>query len=353
MKDNTTKNRTLLVVGSSIAVLFASRYAYKMYLHFYRKKYLDHLNFMNKILRAINEKNQPDNHSIIHLKITRSQDITIENRDKQQHSLLICQSAKLEEKQKMPKLNKNNCFLPPFEPGIYLADLGKTHRLLMNKYMLVDRHVLVITKIFEAQFIELSEADLGYSYAIASILDGFVFYNSGKRAGASQKHKHLQVVPYSSLNYFYLNKVKETVQASDKHTIKDVNGISFLEFPYYDKYKYVLMKFKPIDKNTQDIEEYAVELKKVYKKGIQELNNEKANQSYNLMYGMDWMLIVPRKSEKFLNRISLNAFGCLGSVLVKSDEEFKLCIDKTPEDILDEILVSKNDTNEYYSCLDY
>ena len=30
-------------------------------------------------------------------------------------------------------------------------------------------------------------------------LDGFIFYNSGPLAGASQSHKHIQVVPMSSL----------------------------------------------------------------------------------------------------------------------------------------------------------
>ena len=30
-------------------------------------------------------------------------------------------------------------------------------------------------------------------------VDGFIYYNSGDIAGASQSHKHLQVLPMSSL----------------------------------------------------------------------------------------------------------------------------------------------------------
>ena len=58
--------------------------------------------------------------------------------------------------------------------------------------MLSEKHLLVITKDYEPQWFEISEGDLITSYFVLSTLKGFAFYNSDKRAGASQRHKHLQ-----------------------------------------------------------------------------------------------------------------------------------------------------------------
>ncbi len=41
--------------------------------------------------------------------------------------------------------------------------------------------------------------DFEASLITMKALDGFIFYNSGPISGASQSHKHLQVVPVSSL----------------------------------------------------------------------------------------------------------------------------------------------------------
>lgn len=58
--------------------------------------------------------------------------------------------------------------------------------------MLSRNHLLIITKDYEPQWFELSAGDLMTSYLALSTLKGFAFYNSDKRAGASQRHKHLQ-----------------------------------------------------------------------------------------------------------------------------------------------------------------
>jgi ATP adenylyltransferase len=44
-----------------------------------------------------------------------------------------------------------NPFLPPFEEGLYIADVLDKHRLLYNKFSVCDEHVLVTTKDFEEQ----------------------------------------------------------------------------------------------------------------------------------------------------------------------------------------------------------
>ena len=100
------------------------------------------------------------------------------------------------------QFRKSDVFLEPFEPGICIDDnLTKTHRLLFNKYPSRKRHVLVVTKEKEGQGELLNWRDFEAALITMKALDGFVFYNSCKEAGASQPHKHLQVIPVQSLPY--------------------------------------------------------------------------------------------------------------------------------------------------------
>jgi sulfate adenylyltransferase (ADP) / ATP adenylyltransferase len=95
---------------------------------------------------------------------------------------------------------KSDKFLEPFEDGICIEDnLSKTHRLIFNKYPSRKHHVLVITKEREQQGDLLNARDFEASIKAMKALDGFLFYNSDAVAGASERHKHLQVIPVSSL----------------------------------------------------------------------------------------------------------------------------------------------------------
>lgn len=90
-----------------------------------------------------------------------------------------------------------NPFLPP-EPELTVAALGDAHLVVLNKFPVIDRHLLIVTRDFEDQRSPLSKADFD---ALATIVDahgGLGFYNGGRIAGASQAHKHLQWVPESA-----------------------------------------------------------------------------------------------------------------------------------------------------------
>lgn len=59
--------------------------------------------------------------------------------------------------------------------------------------------MLVITKEKEKQGDLLNKRDFEATLLPMKTLEGFAFYNSGSRAGASQGHKHIQVLPFKSL----------------------------------------------------------------------------------------------------------------------------------------------------------
>lgn len=87
-----------------------------------------------------------------------------------------------------------NPFLPP-EPALTVAELGDDHLVVLNKFPVIDRHLLLVTRQFEDQRAPLDEADFAALAAVVGAHGGLGFYNGGRVAGASQAHKHLQWVP--------------------------------------------------------------------------------------------------------------------------------------------------------------
>ena len=65
--------------------------------------------------------------------------------------------------------------------------------------MLAKDHLLIVSKKYQPQWFELSQGDLETSYMVLRALQGFSFYNSDKRAGASQRHKHLQIIDITNI----------------------------------------------------------------------------------------------------------------------------------------------------------
>ena len=99
-------------------------------------------------------------------------------------------------KKKQKKLSKDfNPFLP-YEKDLFVAEISENHVCLLNKFNVVDNHLLIITREFESQETLLNLDDFAALSACLLQVDGLGFYNSGKIAGASQRHKHLQLVPF-------------------------------------------------------------------------------------------------------------------------------------------------------------
>ena len=87
-----------------------------------------------------------------------------------------------------------NPFLP-YDKNMFVADISETHVALLNKFNVVENHLLIVTRDFEDQEILLTPHDFEAFWACMAEYNGFGFYNGGEEAGASQRHKHLQMVP--------------------------------------------------------------------------------------------------------------------------------------------------------------
>ncbi|EPE10804.1 ap4a phosphorylase ii [Ophiostoma piceae UAMH 11346] len=96
----------------------------------------------------------------------------------------------------------------PFEdpvPGLLVVpQLGPSHRLVLNKFAISKDHAILATTVFRPQHHLLDPADLAAAYACIEAYQSsdeelYVFFNSGGNSGASQPHRHLQLLPVAQM----------------------------------------------------------------------------------------------------------------------------------------------------------
>ncbi|MTJ11123.1 phosphorylase [Anabaena sp. UHCC 0187] len=216
--------------------------------------------------------------------------------------------------------NEFNPFLP-YEADLFVADISDTHVCILNKFNVVDYHLLIITRAFESQESLLTLQDFTAMWACLGEFAGLVFYNGGKLAGASQPHKHLQIVPFSETDIPISALLTAAKLENDIGTIP--------EFPF-------LHAFTPLNLG----ESAEVTLKKYHtllqSLGIKPLENNMQSGAYNLLITRKWMLIIPRKQEEFAT-ISVNSLGFAGALLVRNQQQMQLLKDITPINLLSNV----------------
>ncbi|MEB3235885.1 MAG: ATP adenylyltransferase [Cyanobacteriota bacterium] len=89
---------------------------------------------------------------------------------------------------------KPNPFLP-WEPLLEVDRLGDGHVLLLNKFPVQQGHLLVISAGWKPQSGWLDQADWQAVGQLNEDTSGLWFFNSSAAAGASQPHRHLQLLP--------------------------------------------------------------------------------------------------------------------------------------------------------------
>ena len=103
-------------------------------------------------------------------------------------------------KRKQKEAGKGRAFNPfdPPDPRLVVAPLPPSHTLVLNKFNVAGGHVLIITQAFEPQEAALTPADAAAAWAVVTSFPGaggLLYFNRGPLSGASQPHKHVQVVP--------------------------------------------------------------------------------------------------------------------------------------------------------------
>ncbi len=87
-----------------------------------------------------------------------------------------------------------NPFLP-WDSPLEVDLLEPAHVLLLNKYPVQEAHLLVITRDWRPQGGWIASSDWQAVRQVSQDTGGLWFFNSGARSGASQPHRHLQLLP--------------------------------------------------------------------------------------------------------------------------------------------------------------
>lgn len=233
-----------------------------------------------------------------------------------------------QEKQSAISGQEFNPFLP-YEEDLFVADISDTHVCILNKYNVVDLHLLIITRAFEEQESLLTLEDFAAMWACLADFDGLAFYNSGKNAGASQRHKHLQLVPLPlvpSGPQIPIEPLLRTVQ------FQESNAIAKLPF---------VNAFAPLNPDWVRSPFTAAQATlEVYRSLLGAVGlDPKQLGAYNLLATREWMLIVPRSQEHF-ESISVNSLGFAGTLLVRNAAEMEILKAQGPMTILKNVAIS-------------
>jgi sulfate adenylyltransferase (ADP) / ATP adenylyltransferase len=201
----------------------------------------------------------------------------------------------------------------PYDPDLFVADISPTHVALLNKFNVVDHHLLIVTRAFENQQALLTREDCAALLIALAEIDGLAFYNAGPAAGASQHHKHLQLIPLSVLPESRL-PIEPLLRA-----VKMAGSTGTLPgLPFLHAYARMNPDWLVPEKNgSLDLLACFRSLLRAVGSSDEATPGSSAGSApYNLLVTRQWLLLVPR-SQEFFEGISINALGFAGALLVK------------------------------------
>jgi len=222
-----------------------------------------------------------------------------------------------------------NPFLP-YEPALFVSDLSDTHLCLLNKYPVVPEHLLIVTRAFVSQQAPLVIEDFEALWRGLGEIDGLGFYNSGPLAGASQPHRHLQLVPGPLGARGQHTPIDALVEAA---RFDDAVGMAPV-LPFL----HAVARLRACE--TLPASDAARVLHGLYGKMLRAFGCDDPKRPYNLLLTRDWMLFVPRLRECF-GDLSVNALGFAGSFFVRSEAELDALRRAGPMQVLRHVGVSR------------
>lgn len=210
-----------------------------------------------------------------------------------------------------------NPFLP-YDKELYVADISDTHLCLLNKFNVINHHLLIVTREFEHQETLLTLSDFQGLWICMAEFEGVGFYNGGSVAGASQPHKHLQMVPLPLSSRAPPIPIESVFESYDVQA-----GIGvLLRLPF--KHAFTWLKpslFEEPDYAAEvTLSRYQQMMEAVGIRGIEVEGETRQSTPYNLLITRRWMLLVPRSAECF-DAVSVNALGFAGSLFVRGKEQ--------------------------------
>ena len=227
------------------------------------------------------------------------------------------------------KFKKNSLIGPkinPFKPWdniLEIDSIGNDHQLILNKYPVQLGHILLITNVWKEQNGWIDIKDWEAVKEVNKDTTGLWFFNSGPLAGASQPHRHIQL----------LRRDPSEISCPREEWILNFSNVNYKNEKFGKNL--IIRKFSKTF-NEENIHEIYKELS--YKLGLGDSKvDKKPKYPYNLIFTNKWMVLIKRKTDN-LYGISINALGFAGYILVTKKSDIKYLKNFGPEKLLENFL---------------
>ena len=216
-----------------------------------------------------------------------------------------------------------NPFLP-WNKDLEIARIGNGHTLILNKYPVQIGHMLLITNSWAPQNGWLTMDDMTALKIVDQDTSGLWFFNSCPIAGASQPHRHLQLLR---------RKANDQLCPRSNWFDRLLNNNSSLNTNTLSS-SYALYRATSDD---------AFSLHQSYLKACEMLGigtpyiDKAPKKPYNLLISRNWICVIKRSKEG-MHGFSINGLGFAGYLLATKNSNIKFLDEFGPENLLDNIV---------------
>ena len=219
---------------------------------------------------------------------------------------------------------KQNPF-QPWDPRLEVEMIGTNHALILNKYPVQIGHMLLITSSWRPQSGWLDSEDWKALTCVDADTTGLWFFNSAPDAGASQPHRHLQLLPRLPDQAVCPREKWFRVTAE----VTCSGGEDVLHHWARVAPMHGLSDHRRLCQTYQSLcEQLGL--------GSPDLDDSPL-AAYNILLCQDWMAVIRREVEGIAG-FSVNALGFAGCLLSTDDSDIAWIREHGPEALLRAVL---------------
>ena len=214
---------------------------------------------------------------------------------------------------------KENPF-KPWDEILEIDTIGTNHQLILNKYPVQTGHILLITRNWKPQNGWLEKEDWSAMKKVNNDTSGLWFFNSSKEAGASQPHRHIQLLPR-------------------KATEKKCPRYDWFENLINIKYKKskltknIFVERFDFNESIDNIYNQYLEISRKIGLGNPPID-KKPIKPYNIVLTDKWIAIIKRSKDNIYG-YSVNGLGFAGYLLVTKLSDISYLKKNGPEKLLE------------------
>ena len=206
----------------------------------------------------------------------------------------------------------------PWDQRLEVDRIGNDHVVILNKFPVQIGHMLLITRDWAPQKGWLNASDWSALNSVDQETTGLWFFNSNPKAGASQPHRHLQLLPRRD---------------GERRCPRDE---WFFDFCLHSDVQNPLRQFIRVERLTNF---NALTLQSTYERLCGNLNlgfpgdDRLPLYAYNLLLSRSWMAVI-RRSREGVHGFSVNALGFAGCLLSTNGSNLSWLMQAGPDELL-------------------